>query len=103
MACVASSRTNSMCLQHHVGLGGDDDAGAVAEAAEQRGGLGEQVLELALRLALDLPGDLAALALVDRADFEHGVDEEAQALLRRLPAGARCAAPRSAPDPRDRP
>ena len=72
--------------EHHVGLLRDHHPGAVAEAAEQARGFGQQVLERA-GLALNLPGDLAALALVDLADLEHGIDEKPEALLRRLPAG----------------
>ena len=49
--------------------------------------LGEQTPRLGGSGGLDLRVDRAALALVDGADLEHGVDEEAQALLRRQPAG----------------
>lgn len=72
--------------EHHVGLGRDHHAGAVAEAAQQRGGLGEIVLDpRAMHLALDLPRNRAAVGFVHRADFKHGIDEKAQPLLRRLP------------------
>ncbi|MNT66242.1 hypothetical protein D3C72_2042920 [compost metagenome] len=38
-------------------------------------------------LAFDRFGDLAALGLVDGADFQHGIDEKAQPFLRWRPSG----------------
>ena len=75
-------------LEHEVGLARDDDAGPVAEPAEQLARLGQEVLDLPEGgRALDLLGDLGPLVLVDRPHLEHGVDEEAQALLGGQPPG----------------
>ena len=85
----ASSRTNSICLQHEVGLLRDHHAGAVAEAARAAGwprSAGPRSCRRR-RWPSICWAIWRALALVDRADLEHGVDEEPQALLRRRAAG----------------
>ena len=69
-------------LEHHVGLGRDHEAGAAREAREHLARAVEQILDRAVvGLGLHVAGDLGALAFVHRADLEHGVDEEAEALL----------------------
>ena len=75
-------------LQPQVGLGGQDDAGAARQAGEKIARLGEERIHRpAVADEPDLLLDLVALGRREIADFEKGVDEEAQAELGRQPAG----------------
>ena len=69
-------------LERQIGLLGNHHAGTMAQAAQQLAGLGQEVLELGRSaLAVDLLFDRLAFLGVDRPDFQHGIDKEAQALL----------------------
>ena len=75
-------------LQRHFVLGGEHQAGAARHARQHLAGLGQHVLERgAVARRLDLRLDRAALLVGEIADLHEGVDEEAQAALRRQPAG----------------
>jgi hypothetical protein len=75
-------------LERHLVLGGEHKASSARHAGEHLAGLGQHVLHggAAARRA-DLRLDAPALLLRQVAKLHEGVDEEAQAFLRRQAAG----------------
>ena len=76
-------------LEPRVGFADRHDAGDAGEAGQQAGRLGQHAFEIMVaRGGGDLGVDACALVLLDIADLQQRIDEEAQADLGRQPPGA---------------
>ena len=76
-------------LEPRVGFADRHDAGDAGEAGQQAGRLGQHAFEIMVaRGGGDLRVDACALVLLDIADLQQRIDEEAQADLGRQPPGA---------------